>query len=712
MAAKKKSVEPSLFSFDAAEESQKTDGKPELPELQGAKPNAADAAAERAAWLRAEIARHNRLYYAENKPEISDVEYDRLYRELADLERLRPELVTEDSPTKRIGDALAGGFPAVAHKQVMLSLDNTYNENELRDFDRRCRKELNADADLLYSVEMKIDGAAISLWYEKGVFARGLTRGDGKRGEDVTGNLRTIRGIPLRLHGATPDFVEIRGEIYLPRSTFARLNAEREAAGLEPFANPRNAAAGSLKLLDAREVSGRGLRFFAHTTGVLPTDDFKRHSEFLEALRAWGLPIVTPRTACRGMDAVWNFIEEWREKRRTLDYDTDGIVVKLDDLHSQKRLGFTSKAARFAIAYKYKPEEATTKVLGIDIQVGKTGVLTPVARLDPVRLSGSTVSNASLHNQDEIERKDVRVGDTVIVEKAGEIIPQVVRVLTEKRDGAERPFVMPERCPICGERAVKREGEVALRCENARCAGRGRAKILYFVSRDCMDIQGLGPAIVDQLLAANLVRDAADLYALKKDDLLKLERMGEKTADKLLAQIAESKSRTLARFLAALNIPHVGTRKAELLAEAFGSLSALRRCAVEPQEREKLEAIEEIGPVIAETTAAFFGNAAEAALVDRLLQAGVQPPATAKSSAVESGPLAGKTFVLTGTLSRWSRDEAAALIKERGGRCASAVSAKTGCVVAGAEPGSKLDKAKKLGVPILNEAQFAELLGL
>lgn len=690
-------------------------GESESGENPEQSPAASPERARRAAWLREEIRRHERLYYIEQAPEISDEEFDRLYRELVELERAHPETVTPDSPTRRVGDEVGGDFPTVPHKRPMLSLDNTYNEDELRAFDRRCAKELGATEPLRYAVELKIDGTAVGLWYENGVLRRGLTRGNGRRGEDITRNLRTLREVPLRLAGQAPPFLDVRGEVYLPRSTFARLNEEREAAGQAPFANPRNAAAGSLKLLDPKEVAARGLKLFVHTLGVTAGVSFAGHSEFLDALRGWGLPAVEHRAVCTGLDEVHAYIEEWREKRRSLDYDTDGVVVKVDELAAREKLGWTAKAARFAIAYKYKAEEAVTRLLGIDVQVGKTGVLTPVARLEPVRLAGTMVAGASLHNQDEISRKDIRVGDTVVVEKAGEIIPQVLRVLREKRTGAEVPYKMPSTCPACGAKAVRREGEAALRCSNVRCPGRFRSRLLHFVSRGCMDIQGLGPAVVDQLLAANLVREPADLYGLRREELVKLDLVKDKSADNLLRNIEESKQRGLARLLCALNIPHVGARKAELLAERFGSLEKLRAAT-----KSEVEEVEEIGPVIADSLTKFFNDPRELAGVERLAAAGVlteQPAAKMPAAGAESGAgrasLTGKTFVLTGTLSRWTRAEARALIEARGGRCASAISAKTDYVVAGEKPGTgKTKKAAELGVEVVNEAELVELLGL
>ena len=677
-------------------------------------PPASDPAA-RAAWLRGEITRHDRLYYAEQRPALSDQDYDRLYQELKRLEEQQPALRVPDSPTLRVGNDLKEGehFPAVGHKRPMLSLDNTYDEAEVREFDARVKRFLEG-AEPEYYVELKIDGAAISLWYEAGVFTRGLTRGDGEKGEEVTSNLRTIRQIPLRLElpepGPAPAFLELRGEVYLPRSQFMRLNKEREEEGLEPFANPRNAAAGSLKLKSPKTVAERGLQIFVHTPGTLEGLAFERHAQFLETAERWGLPIVPVRKACRDIGEVCAFIEAYREKRKEFDFETDGMVIKVDPLRMQQTLGHTSKSPRYAIAYKYKAEEAETRVLGIEVQVGKTGVLTPVARFEPVFLAGSTVTYASLHNQDEIDRKDIRIGDWVAIEKAGEIIPQVVRVIKEKRTGSELAFRLPECCPVCGAAALRREGEAAWRCANAQCPGRFRARILYFASRACMDIEDLGEKLVDKLIAAGQLADPADIYHLTLDKLLALERMGEKSARNLLAHIEESKQRDLARLLAALNIPHVGARNADLLAGHFGSLEALLEA---PPER--IEQVPGVGPIMARSVADFFSQSGERRQVERLMAAGLntrsQTAEKRKAAAAAGGAFAGKTFVLTGTLTLFTREQAEASIKDRGGKSAGAVSKKTDYVLAGEKAGSKLEKAKGLGVKIISEEEFRRMLG-
>ncbi|MCZ7648832.1 MAG: NAD-dependent DNA ligase LigA [Planctomycetota bacterium] len=673
--------------------------------------------AARAAELRDEIARHDQAYYVQQKPTISDRAYDELYRELRELEAAHPELATPDSPTRRVGNELPEGskFPTVAHRRPMLSLDNTYSEEEVRHFEQETVRKRLAKAGVAeapeFAVELKIDGTAVSLWYERGLFVKGLTRGDGVRGEDITANLRTIREIPLRLRakGEPPAFVELRGEVYLPRSEFARINAQREEQGLETFVNPRNAAAGTLKQKNPKAVAERRLGVFVHTPGSFEGVAFERYHLFLETVRAWGLPVNPHRRVCKDAGEILAFIAEYDMPRRTYDYDTDGIVIKVDQLALHETLGTTAKSPRYAIAYKYKPEEAETTVLDIEAHVGKTGVLTPRARFEPVFVAGTTVTYASLHNQDEIDRKDIRIGDRVTIEKAGEIIPQVVRVLVEKRRGDPPKYRLPEACPVCGTATVRREDEVALRCPNARCPGRFRERIVYFAGRGCMDIEALGEKMVDKLIAAGLLKDLPDIYRLERAKLLELERTGEKSIDNLLANIEASKRNDLARLLAGLNMPHVGTRNAELLAEHFETLDALRKAGVE-----ELEAVEGVGPVMAQALVDYFADPDERARVDGLVAAGLNTKSLTakvrKQAAASGGAFAGKVFVLTGDLGKYSREEASKLIKDRGGKTASSVSAKTDYVLAGEKAGSKLKKAEQLGVKVIDLEAFEKLL--
>jgi len=673
-----------------------------------------ESAARRAEELRRLIHHHERKYYVENAPEISDREFDALVDELRAIEAKHPDLIAQDSPTQRVGSELSGDLPQVRHRVPMRSLDNTYSEEELREFDARIRRWLGGESPP-YVADLKIDGAAVSITYEDGVLVRGLTRGDGEVGEDVTHNIRTIRQIPLRLYGDrgtdVPSLLEVRGEIYLPRSSFARINREREEAGETPFANPRNAAAGTLKRLDPAETARRRLAALFYAKGAIEGVRLEGQWEFIEYLVRLGFPVNPGSRRCATIDDVIAFCEEWREKRRDLDFDTDGIVVKVDPWDAQERLGFTAKAPRYMIAYKYEPERAETRILEIKAQVGKTGVLTPVAHVHPVQLSGTTVSSASLHNEDEIRRKDVRIGDAVLIEKAGEIIPQVAAVLAEKRTGDETPWSMPKECPSCGRPVERRKGEVAVRCPNGRCPGRYRARILYYGSRACMDIEGLGGKTVDALIAAGLIRDPADIYGLDAEKVAALERMGTKSAENLIRQIEASKRKELWRLIAALNIPGVGARTADLLAAEFGSLDALRSASLDA-----LESVEGIGPVVAGAIVEWFADPDDATFVDRLVQAGVNTkalPSERKPKPVaeaEASRFAGKTWVLTGTLGGFTRADAEARIKALGGRTAGSVSSKTDYVLAGEEAGSKLDKAKKLGIEIAGEETFVRWL--
>ncbi len=665
-------------------------------------------AAARIEALRTEIRRHEQLYYVHNRPEISDEAYDRLDRELRDLEAEHPELVTPESPTQRVGERPSAQFPTFAHRVPMLSLDNTYSEDELREFEERIFR-IVGPREMTYVAELKVDGLSMALHYEQGRLVRGVTRGDGVRGDDVTPNVRAIRAVPLVLSGeGVPDALEVRGEVFLPRSRFEAINREREEAEEEPFANPRNSAAGTLKTLDARVVAGRGLDIYlyavAQATGVVLTGQW----ETLERLRSWGLKTNPTSRRCAGLPAVLEFCAEWREKRDGLEYDIDGVVVKVDDFALQQELGFTSKFPRWAIAYKYPARQAATAVLAIETQVGRTGKLTPVAHLEPVFLAGSTVARATLHNEEEVARKDVRVGDTVLIEKGGDVIPKVVRVALEKRPAEAQPWTPPDACPVCGTAAVKAEGEVDRRCPNASCPAQMVERLKHFSRRQAMDIEGLGDALVRQLVDCGRVHDFADLYGLRFEDLAPLfapkAKKGESLGAKnLLAQIEASKAREVRRLLFGLGIRFVGERAAMLLARHFQGLDAIAQASVE-----EIDAIHDIGPVVAQSVHDWFQSPANAGLVARLRDAGLRT--SEEGGAVRSLILQGKQFVLTGTLPGMTRDEAKAKIEERGGRVTSSVSKKTSVVVFGGDPGSKLEKARELGVPCVEEAEFRTLL--
>jgi DNA ligase (NAD+) len=658
--------------------------------------------------LRAEIRRHEQLYYVHDRPEISDEAYDRLDRELRDLEASHPELVTPDSPTQRVGEKPSDEFPTFVHRVPMLSLDNTYSEDELREFEERIFRVVGP-REMTYVAELKIDGLSLALHYENGRLVRGVTRGDGVRGDDVTPNVRAIRAVPLRLAGeGAPDALEVRGEVFLPRSRFEAINREREEAEEEPFANPRNSAAGTMKTLDPRVVAGRGLDIYLYSVAQATRTVLTGQWQTLERLRSWGLKTNPTSRRCEGLPAVLAFCAEWREKRDSLEYDIDGVVVKVDDFALQQELGFTSKFPRWAIAYKYPARQAATVVRAIETQVGRTGKLTPVAHLDPVFLAGSTVARATLHNEEEVARKDVRVGDTVLIEKGGDVIPKVVRVVEDKRPADARPWTPPETCPICGTKAVKAEDEVDRRCPNASCPAQIVERLKHFSRRQAMDIEGLGDALVGQLADTGKVRDFADLYALRFEDLAPLfapkAKKGESLgATKLVVEIEASKSREVRRLLFGLGIRFVGERAAMLLARHFRSLEALAAASVE-----EIDAIYEIGPVVAQSVHDWFQSPTNASLISRLRAAGVRT--SEGDTATRSLTLQGMQFVLTGTLAGMSRDEAKAAIEERGGRVTSSVSKKTSFVVFGGDPGSKLDKARDLGLVCIEEAEFREML--
>jgi len=639
--------------------------------------------------LRDEIERHNRLYYDENRTEIPDAEYDRRLGELRRLEREHPDLAAADSPTARVGGSAPAG-EAVEHAAPMLSLDNAYSLDELREWDARARKLAEGTA-FRYVAELKIDGLSISLRYEGGRLVRGATRGDGRRGEDVTANVLAIASIPREISDREP--LEVRGEVYFPKKAFERLNRRREEDGLALFANPRNAASGSMRLLDPAETARRGLDAWIYQIAEPEAD--ASQSAALERLSALGFRVNPHFAICATFEDVAAFVEEWGGKRRSLDFETDGVVVKIDERAVQAALGRTAKSPRWAVAFKYAAEEALTVVREIGIQVGRTGVLTPVARLEPVRIAGTVVQRATLHNYEDLTRKDVRAGDTVAVEKGGDVIPKVTRVVLERRPAASVPFSMPARCPECGEQVVREEGEVATRCVNASCPALVRESIRHFAGRRAMDIEGLGDKLVAKLLEAGMLTDAASIYALEEAPLAELDRFGEKSAANLMAQIDRSRKAGLSRLLFALGIRHVGEKAARLLARRFRSVAAI--AAASP---EALTAVPEIGPNTAEAIRQWFANAANAELVRRLLDRGVdgeehgepEPP---------SGPLSGKTVVLTGTLPGITREEAAARLESAGARVSGTVSKKTDFVVAGDNAGSKLDKARSLGVPVL-----------
>ncbi len=659
----------------------------------------------RAAFLRTELERHNRLYYQLDSPEISDAEYDRLFRELVRLEAQYPELARPDSPTRRVGSAPLESFGQVEHRLPMLSLENAFNDGEIAEFDERVKRFVGMEggSELDYVCEPKMDGVAVELVYENGLFTGGSTRGDGVTGEDITANLRTIRAIPLHLAVAPPPALcEVRGEVFLPLAPFRQLNAEREEAGESPFANPRNSAAGSLRQLDSRVTARRPLTIYCYAPGATEGAEFESQSAFLATIEGWGLPVNPLVKKVTGVAGILSYYREMAERRETLPYEIDGVVVKVDSVALQRELGEKSRSPRWAVAVKFPPRQAVTVVEDIVPQVGRTGVVTPVAHLKPVEVSGVIVSRATLHNWDEMEKKDIRIGDTVVVERAGDVIPAVVRVLTEKRTGAERPLPVPESCPACGSEVVRIADEVAVRCLGLSCPAQRRESIIHFASRHAMDIDGLGERYIDQLLRLGLVRNVADLYMLTRDDFMRFERMGDRLAENLLAAIAESRTRELPRFIFALGIRHVGEHTAKLLAGAFGSIDNLMKAG-----EEELLAIREIGPQVAQSIRTFFHNPENRAVVERLLAAGVTPSVTEKKV---GGKFTGKTFVFTGALTRFTRDDARRLVENEGGHAAGSVSKKTDYVVAGAEAGSKLEKARALGVTVLTEDEFLQML--
>ena len=650
--------------------------------------------------LRELINYHNYRYYVLDDPEVSDAEYDSLMKELEALEREYPDLITPDSPTQRVGGAVLSGFQAVTHAIPLLSLANAYSQEELDSFDRRVRELLSSPP--RYTAEFKIGGLAISLLYRDGVFIRGATRGDGQTGEDITNNLRTIRSIPLKLREPLAGDLEVRGECYMDKRAFEQLNKAQEEKGEKLFANPRNAAAGSLRQLDPKVTSERQLNVFLYGLGysdALPPDS---HYETLQWLSSLGFRTNPETQVFDSIDGVKEFIQYWHEKRESLPYDIDGIVVKVDSRVQQELLGTTAKSPRWAVAYKFPAMQKTTKVEDIVVQVGRTGAVTPLAILEPVFIAGSTVSRASLHNEDYVKEKDIRIGDTVVIQKAGDIIPEVVRSVPELRDGSERVFQMPQSCPACGTRLVREAGEAVWRCDNSQCPAKLVEGLVYFASRDALDIEGMGPAVVQQLVDAGLVKNPADIFKLTKEQLLGLDRFGERSAAKLVASIEEAKGRGLARLLTALGILHVGTQTAASLAAYFGSMEKLVTAT-----EDQLAQVPDIGPVVASSISAFFQNPKNIQLIEELKKLGVKMDEPKQS---RGEAFSGKTFVVTGTLSQFSRKEAKDAIESLGGKTTESVSKNIDYLVVGEKPGSKLDKARELGISILDEQQFIDML--
>jgi DNA ligase (NAD+) len=678
--------------------------------------------AERIAELRRAIRYHEERYYILSDPEIADAEFDALMHELERLEAEHPDLVSLDSPTQRVGGRVAAGFAEVQHAEPMLSLDNAYSEEELRAFDERVRRGLDAGPETLvdYVAELKIDGVSMALTYEDSVLVRAATRGDGVRGEEVTANVRTVRAIPLRLGGGAPaGRLEVRGEVYLPRKAFERINAELEQAGEPLFQNPRNTAAGTLRNLEPGLVARRGLSAFTYQ--LVGVTEAERHSETLDRLRSWGLPVEPHWRRCAGVEAIVAFCAEWAERRRSLQFDTDGVVIKVDSYAGRRALGATSKFPRWQIAFKFPAEQKTTLLRRIEVNVGRTGAVTPFAVLEPVFLAGSTISMATLHNADDIARKDIREGDWVTIEKAGDVIPRVVGPILSRRPADSQPWVMPDACPRCGSALHREEGEAVWRCDNNSCPAKLQRGLEHFASRGAMNIEGLGESLIAQLIEQRLVRDYADVYALTADQLAALtststrsdgreiqRRFGGKNAQKVVEQIERSKSNALWRVIFGLGIRHIGERAAQVLANGFGSLDALCAASVE-----HLQQTHEIGPVLAESVRVWLDEPRNRELVERLRQAGVrmEVPESERRAAPADGPLTGKTYVITGTLAGMSREAAEQALKALGAKVAGSVSKKTTAVIVGADPGSKAEKAASLGVARLDEQGLLELIG-
>lgn len=668
-------------------------------------PVALEAAEREIEKLREKLHRANYEYYALDNPTLTDDEYDVALRRLIALETEFPELITSDSPTQRVGAPLQGGFEEAAHRVPMLSLQDVRSDEEMLDWENRIRRHLHLpEGEVIeYVCEPKIDGLAMSLTYENGRLVRGVTRGDGRVGEDVTANIKTISSVPLTLHGEKVPLLEARGEVYMLRSEFKKMNDRQAAEGKPLYANPRNAGAGSVRQLDPKTTAARKLVFTAYTVGALEGIRFKTHWEMLSALRLAGFQTSGLNRVCKGLEEAREFIAHWQDERHNVDYATDGVVVKVNSLALQDELGFVGRNPRWACAFKFPPEEVKTKVLDITVNVGRTGALTPLARFEPVEVAGTTVSKATLHNEDEMRRKDIRIGDTVIIRKAGEIIPEVVAVIVQDRTGQEREYVFPTRCPACGEAVQRPEGEVVTRCVNPECPAKLGRLLEHFVGRGAMNIDGVGEKLLNQLIAANLINDAADIFTITKEDLLSLERMAEKSAQNVLDSIEKAKKPTLARLIFALGIRHVGERTAELIAERFGTLEAFKAAT-----EEEVAGIHEVGPVAGAMVRSWLDEEHNQNILQKLQDAGVRP-VQAENNKVEDERFTGKSFVFTGSLSM-PRPDAEAIVKMRGGRAAGSVSKKTNYVVVGEDAGSKADKARELGVTILTEDEFKAML--
>jgi len=690
------------------QDNNKKDGFENLLKIDIAKIPEEDAG-EIAERLRDELEKYNHYYYIKDNPLVSDAEYDLLFKRLEELEKRFPSLIIENSPTQRIGAPIEGGFNTLVHGEKMLSLQDVFDHDELGDFIKRVSKDLSMPPEEIdFVCELKIDGSAISIVYEDGRFVRGATRGDGITGEDITSNLRTINTIPLRLQKAKteriPDVLEVRGEVYLAKEEFARINMRREEEGIATFANPRNAAAGSLRQIDPRMTAKRKLNVFIYAAVLFPGLKIQGHFEMLEFLKELGFRVNPHVRKVRGINEIKKYIENWKDKRKGLSYETDGIVIKVDKFSFQRILGQTSRNPRWAAAYKFPPEQETTKVVDIKISVGRTGALTPVAELVPVKVAGSTVSHATLHNEDEIRRKGVMIGDWVTVHKAGDVIPEIVKVIKEKRDGTQRLFKMPDICPACHSKAVRPEGEVALRCTSIACPAQQFEKIVHFASKSGMDIDGLGPAIIEKLLEKDLIKDISDIYYLRYEDVFSLENFKERSTNNLLGSIKKSRKRPLSRLLFALGIRFVGSHTSDVLADHFGDLDSLATASFE-----EIEGISEVGPRIAQSVVDFFDGRQNMEVIERLRAAGLNFGG-GKREIIQKKDFTGKTYVITGKLKNYSRESAREIIENYGGRVTASVSRSTDFVLVGEDAGSKLEMAGKLGIKIISEKEFEDMM--